>query len=184
MKRIENRARAIRAILCVTLLTATFLRVAHAQQDSKDAAYFCKGEIAAGLAYSDSLKKWEGNKLPSEGSFSQFTLRLRFLAGHERTNPSGDAQDVSDYEVTIYEVDAKSATPCRSAGTGFVTKIVSVVDDEGNLECVTETRSFKFNLATKRFISAFLHGFVDGIESNDNTPMVTGGTCAEIDREK
>jgi hypothetical protein len=129
-------------------------------------------------------KKWQGDKLPSEGSFSQFTLRLRYLAGRERTNPSGDQEDVSDYEVTITEVDAKSATPCRSAGTGFVTKIVSVVDDDGNLECIAETRSFKFNLGTKRFISAFLHGYVDGIENNDNTPMVTGGTCAEIDHEK
>jgi hypothetical protein len=183
MKQSEARARIVRAIFRSMLLAALFLPIAYAQE-SKDASYFCTREMAAGLAYNNSLKRWEGVQLPSEGSFSKFVLRMRFLKERVQKNILDELEDVSDYEVTITEAGSNSGFPCRSGGVGFATKIVTVVDDEGELDCSARTYSFKFNLENRRFISVFLHGYVDGAESNENTPMMSGGICTEIDHRK
>jgi len=180
MKQREFGAQIIRTIVCSSLLAIVLSPISHAE-NSKDASYFCVREMTAGLKYNNSFKKWEGVQLHSEGSFNKFILRMKFLKERVQRNILGDEEDVSDYEVTITEAETNYGFPCRSAGTGFATKIVTVVDDEGNLDCSARAFSFTFNLENKRFISVFLHGYVDGIDSNENSPMVSGGTCTEID---
>src|SRR5262245_21392765 len=39
---------------------------------------------------------------------------------------------------------------------------------------------FTFNMNNSRFISADLFGYADGLDKNDNTPMIEIGTCAAI----
>jgi hypothetical protein len=40
---------------------------------------------------------------------------------------------------------------------------------------------YQFNLRTNRFLGAYLEGYVDGKDNNDDTPFVSGGTCSKID---
>src|SRR5262245_791823 len=66
-------------------------------QLGKDASYFCTEEVAAGLAYNERMKKWNGTALNTNRGF---VLRLKFL----RTRLQvflGSNVTVHDYEVTI-----------------------------------------------------------------------------------
>jgi hypothetical protein len=152
-------------------------------QGAEDASYFCTREMAAGLAYNSSLRKWEGAQLPSEGSFSKFILRMKVINERVRRNALDEEEDVIVYEVTITDAETNNAFPCKSAGTGVNTKIV-VAGVEQNVVCSARAYNYTFNLEDKRFVSVYLHGYVDGVDSNENTPMVSGGTCAKIDRGK
>jgi len=163
------------------MLFAAVLSPISRAQNSEDASYFCIREMAAGLTYNSSLKKWAGVQLGSEGSFSKFILRMRFLKERVQRNVLDEEEDVSDYEVTITEAETNYGFPCRSAGAGVITRIVTVVGDDGNLDCSARAYSFTFNIENNRFISVFLHGYVDGIDNNENSPMVSGGTCTKID---
>jgi hypothetical protein len=183
MKQRKISAKIICTIACSTLLASVIAPTSHAQ-NSEDASYFCTSEMAAGLAYNATLKKWEGVQLSAEGSFSRFILRMKFLKERVQRNIADEEEDVNDYEVSITEAGTNSAFPCRSAGTGVRTKIITVVGDDGNVECSARTYNFTFNLENNRFISVFLYGYVDGIDNNENTPMVSGGTCIKIDQGK
>jgi hypothetical protein len=188
MKRRQIRTQIICTIICSALLAVTMPAVSYAEdvedaEDSEDASYLCTREIAAGLAYNKARKKWEGVRLPSDGSFSRFILRMKFLKERTQRNVLGENETVNDYEITITETETNNAFPCRSAGTGIHTKIV-VVGDDDNVACSARTYDFTFNVETNRFISVYLHGYADGIDSNENTPMVSGGTCAKIDQTK
>lgn len=183
MKQRKINAKIICTIVCSTVLTAVFALTSHAQ-NSEDASYFCTRQMAAGLAYNATLQKWEGVQLSAEGSFSRFILRMKFLKERVHRNILDEEEDVNDYEVSITEAGTNSPFPCRGAGTGFSTKIITVVGDNGDVECSARTYSFTFNIESNRFISVFLHGYVDGIDDNENTPMVSGGTCTKIDHGK
>ena len=183
MRRKEIGAQIIGVIVCSMLLAAELTPISYAQE-FKDVSYLCVREMAAGLTYNDSLKKWEGAQLRSEGSFNKFILRLRLLKERVQKNVMDEEEDVSDYEVTLTEMETNNEFSCRKAGGGIAAKIVTVVDDEGVFACSARTHSFTFNLEKKRFISIFVHGYVDGIDNNENIPMVSGGTCVEIDQAK
>jgi hypothetical protein len=178
MRRPGIAAQIVGAI--VSALSVAALPVGAYGQDSDDASYLCMREMAAGLAYNNSLKKWEGAPLHSEGSFNRFTLRMRFLHDRVRRNTSGEEEDVTDYEVTITEAETNYGFPCTSGGGVVLGRIVTVGDDDA-LECSANGYGFRFNLESNRFISVFLRGYLDGIDSGENAPMLSGGTCTKID---
>jgi len=182
MERMKISTQFICAIVYLTLLGAMVPLTSDAQE-AEDASYFCKSEMAAGLTYNSRLKKWEGVQLSSESSFSKFILRMKFMNERVRRNVLGEEEDVIDYEVTVTEAEANNSFSCRSVGSGVNSKII-VVGDEQNVVCSARTYSFTFNLENNRFISVYLHGYVDGVDSNENTPMLSGGTCTKIDQGK
>ena len=44
-----------------------------------------------------------------------------------------------------------------------------------------ENADYVFSLKTNRFLSIYSIGYMDGEDSNENTPSVSGGTCTKID---
>jgi hypothetical protein len=64
----------------------------------------------------------------------------------------------------MYEHDAKSNVP--------------VIADQFNRSA--SMSEYTINLVTNRFFAAYLQGYIDGKENNDNTPAVLAGTCTKI----
>lgn len=182
MRQRNLNAQIYHAVVGALLFAAILSPIAWAE-DSEDASYFCTREMAAGLAYNSSLEKWEGVKLPSGGSFSRFIFRMKFLGDRVQRNSLDENEDVNDYEVTVTEAETNTAFSCRSAGTGIHSKIV-VVGEDDNVVCSARNYNYTLNRENNRFVSVYLHGYVDGVDSNENTPMVSGGTCTKIDQTK
>ena len=154
-------------IACVPLTTAS-------AQPGNDASYFCTEEVSGGLAYDVRMKKWKGTALNTN---RRFVLRLKFLRTRFQTVLGSNAM-VHDYDVTI--TDAGSNTPQFCEHHDQPVTVIAVL---GWLNCNADpfAYSYKFNLGTNRFISAYLFGYADGIDANENTPSISGGTCTKID---
>src|SRR5262245_6976474 len=153
-----QRSSTILGLLC--LLTS----LAFAQ--SKDVAYRCVGEPAGGLSYNEQTKKWEGASFRPQ---QQFVLRMKFVRARE---------NVSDYGATATTSGKDTGLPCTTTDTE---ETVTVVDSDRSFSCTTVAYDYVFNLSTNRFLSMYVYGYVDGKDSNDNTPVVEGGTCTKID---
>lgn len=91
---------------------------------------------------------------------------------------------VTDYEIT--KTDAGSNVP-----NWCVTDIhkiqyppaVTVIDSGGLVECEwgDAYEQFIFSSKDNRFLETNLYGYVNSGESNDDTPLVRGGTCTKIE---
>src|SRR5665213_4538844 len=111
----QIKVEIIRTIIWSTLFAAFAVPASHAQTPN-DAAYLCTSEMAVGVEYNKSLKKWEAVTVGSEGLFSKFILRLKHLKDRVQRGPSGENEDVTDYVVTITETGTNAAVqPARRA---------------------------------------------------------------------
>ena len=133
-------------------------------QQSKDGAYSCAAESSGGIFYNDQTKKWAGT---SFRPLSKFILRLKYV----RTTTEGD-----EYAVTVTPNGRNDALPCISYRTQLVQ-----TDEFGFLVCRTEFHNYKFNLKTGRFVEVYLMGYINGHDTNDDTPVVSGGVCTKIE---
>jgi hypothetical protein len=145
--------------------------IATAEQ-RRDGSYLCVEEAAGGLFYNANSNKWEGATFRPSG---KFILRLKFVQSRTEIlgGVGGMSISVDDYQVTKEGGD--SAVPCDRAHK----KTAGLYD--GVLICDATLHSYKFDFQTNRFLRAYLVGFIDGKDSNDNTPHVAGGTCTKID---
>jgi len=171
-------------ILSAAILIASVTSANAQFVPSGDASYLCTAEIAGGLAYDDEMKKWKGTtfetdkKRMSFGWDKKFVLRLKFLRSRIEKFLSKD-ELVHDYRVTMGPADGFTfELPCTGRGPD---KAVPV-DVFGWVRC-SGAGSFehKFSLITNRFLSAYLDGYVDGLDIKEETPLVLGGTCTKID---
>ncbi|HEY6020763.1 MAG TPA: hypothetical protein VIY48_12970 [Candidatus Paceibacterota bacterium] len=133
-------------------------------QQPNEGAYSCAAESSGGIVYNEQTKKWEGT---SFRSITKFTLKLKYV----RTATNAD-----EYDVTITPQGRNDALPCLSYRTQLVQ-----IDEFGYLICRTEFFDYKFNLKAGRFIEAYLMGYVNGHNSNDDTPMLSGGVCTKVE---
>jgi hypothetical protein len=100
----------------------------------------------------------------------RFVLRLKFL--QSRTEKD---QQVHDYKVTIIKSGTSSALACESVGD-------SVAVTNERVECTSTMTNYQCNLENNRFLGSYPHGYVDGIDNNEDTPPhVSGGKCMKID---
>ena len=46
----------------------------------------------------------------------------------------------------------------------------------------TKFFNYKFNFSKAgRFVEAYLMGYINGLDTNDDTPMLSGGACTKIE---
>jgi len=140
------------------MATITFA-VSFAQQ-SQEGTYSCAAESSGGIFYNDQTKKWEGTGFRP---LSKFVLRLKYA----RTTTKGD-----EYAVTVTPNGRNDALPCISPRTEL-----AQIDEFGFLVCRTEFYNYRFNLNSGRFVEAYLMGYINGHDTNDDTPLVAGGVC-------
>ena len=143
---------------------ATITVSASLAQQPNEGAYSCAAEFSGGIVYNHQTKKWEGS---SFRPLSKFTLKLKYV----RTEANGD-----EYAVTITSSGRNDALPCISYRTQL-----AQIDEFGYLVCRTKFFNYKFNLKAGRFVEAYLMGYINGLDTNDDTPMLSGGACTKIE---
>ncbi len=52
--------------------------------------------------------------------------------------------------------------------------------DVEQVDCLTSGGDLTLNLKTLRYIQILLYGYIDGVDSNDNTPAITIGKCSPL----
>lgn len=155
------------ALLCTTSVQA---------QDFKDASYFCTVEMAGGISYDGSSKRWQSTIFNPSG---KFVLRLKFEhAKMEKLFSFSELEKVGYYSISMTNAGTNSPSVCRRYG-GDTTPHVQIRD--GYFYCSRNLTDYKFNLRTNRFVSSYMVGYIDGEDKNDNTPAITAGTCTKID---
>ena len=157
-----GRLMFLRMLLWPFMATIT-VAVSFAQQ-ATEGTYFCAAESSGGIFYNDQTKKWEGT---SFRPLSKFTLRIKYV----RTTTQGD-----EYAVTVTPYGRDVALPCTSHRTQL-----AQIDKFNYLGCRTEFYDYKFNLKASRFVEAYLIGYINGHDTNDDTPVVSGGVCTKIE---
>jgi hypothetical protein len=144
--------------LVTVIVTASFA------QQSNEGAYSCAAESSGGIAYNEQTKRWEGT---SFRPLSKFILKLKYV----RTATNGD-----EYAVTVTPDGRNDLLPCISSQTQLVQ-----IDQFDYLVCRTEFFNYKFNLKAGRFVEAYLMGYVNGRDNNDDTPLLSGGVCRKLE---
>jgi len=132
-------------------------------QQPNEGEYYCAAESSGGIVYNERMKKWEGTNFRP---FSKFTLKFKYV----RTTPNGD-----EYAVTITPEGKSDVLQCYPYRTQF-----PQFDEFGYLICRTDFFNYKFNLKAGRFVEAYLMGYINGRDTNEDTPMLSAGTCTKI----
>ena len=132
-------------------------------QQPNEGAYYCAAESSGGIVYNERTKKWEGTNFRP---FSKFTLKFKYV----RTTPNGD-----EYAVTITPDGKNDVLQCYPYRTQF-----PQFDEFGYLICRTDFFNYKFNLKAGRFVEAYLMGYINGRDTNEDTPMLSAGTCTKV----
>jgi hypothetical protein len=152
-----------RKILLLPLMATMTFAVSFAQQ-SKDGTYSCTAQTSGGIFYNSKTKKWEGT---SFRPLSKFVLSVKYV----RTTA-----DVDEYAVTVMPDGSSDALACTADRTPLIQ-----FDETDFLVCRTKFYDYKFNLKAGRFVEAYLMGYVNGQNSNDDTPVLSGGVCTRIE---
>src|SRR5215813_10849546 len=151
-----------RILLLPFMATITF--AASFAQQAKEGTYSCAAESSGGIFYNNQTKKWEGTGFRP---LSKFVLKLKYV----RT-----ATEVDEYAATITPDGSNDAIACGADRTQLVQ-----IDELDFLICRTRFYNYKFNLKTGRFVEAYLMGYINGQDTNDDTPVVSGGACRKIE---
>jgi len=150
-------------IFISSIMATMIVGVSFAQQ-TREGAYSCAAESSGGIFFNDRTKKWEGTGFRP---LSKFVLRLKYV----RTTAERD-----EYGATITLNGRNDALPCLPYRTQL-----AQIDELGFLVCRTDFYNYKFNLKAGRFVEAYLMGFTTGQDTNDDTPLVSGGVCTKIE---
>ncbi|HEX3339849.1 MAG TPA: hypothetical protein VHT68_11845 [Pseudolabrys sp.] len=149
-------------IFLVPFIPAMLITVGFAQQ-SNEGAYSCVAESSGGIFYNDQTKKWEGTRFRP---LSKFVLRLKYV----RTTALGD-----EYAVSVSPEGKNDPQSCTSHRTQF-----ALFAEPGLLACRTEFYAYRFNLKSGRFVEAYMMGYVNDHNTNDDTPVISGGRCTKM----
>jgi hypothetical protein len=150
-------------ILLLPLMATMTFAVSFAQQ-SKEGSYSCAAVSSGGIFYNNRTKKWEGTGFRA---LSKFVFKITYV----RTTTG-----VDEYAVTITPDGSNDALSCTADRMPLVQ-----IDELDFLICRTKFFSYKFNLKAGRFVEAYLMGYVNGQDSNDDTPVVSAGVCTKIE---
>jgi len=143
--------------------------------EPKDVSYFCVAEAAGGLSFSAPQKKWVGTVFKVT---EKFVLRLKYIDAKFGTGKWDKDELYTNFEVALTPAGTNSESRCLQLGSGDK-KSVSVSQYD-SFTCSASIEEYYFNLKTNRYLNVYPFGYVDGTDSNENTPSVTGGVCTKI----
>jgi hypothetical protein len=158
-------------ILVLAMAAIVLVRPAHAQEH--DGSYYCVTEFVGGVAYDETLKKWDSAK---------FRPHEKFVVHFKHAGPHmvGDQSYTDDYLVTITPSGSNKTEVCKGWYPEMHDKI-EFTRDVGRGDCQTILRRYIFGLKYNRFLSTFEAGdYVLGIDQRGDTPSISGGTCTKI----
>lgn len=127
------------------------------QANNDGASFLCSPVANGGIYYNEQSKKWSGT------SFSTST-ELFTIQGNYQGNGSDER-----YPFQIIKMGEKY--PSGYCEQGF--------SDAGWLLCQS-FGPFYFSRETMRYMSFYNFGYLDGVDNNDNTPVLEVGECVQI----
>ena len=117
----------------------------------EDPKWICVAEAATGFMYIEG--KWVVVNFDVEAS--------RYLVSNKPW--------LGDMRYQVVRLGEEYGSACQENGP---TK-------EGFLQC-KGLKQFLININTLRYVKAYLYGFADGTDNNDNTPHIERGTCSPL----
>jgi len=191
-----------RGLFRLWIVGAALFPTSNAFAQSKDVAYHCVGEAAAGLSYNEKTKKWEATAF---FPLQDFVLKMKFRGARVWKERTVLAEQVSDYKVTVTECLPYDMISCakRPSGESMAIwcrnafyfgddpnktvsddpdKTVTVSDRLRTFSCANFSYDYQFNLGTNRFLATYPHGYTDSRGTNAvNDPFLEVGKCTKID---
>ena len=147
---------------------------AYAQQP-KDEAYFCEAKVTGGLLFDEQTNDWKGVDFKST---DRFVLRIKYLRSEEKAIGGLGDLLVRYVNVTVTDQGQKAGSDC-TIGIGLKNKEIMVFEKWKVIKCETFFKQYDFNLASGRFLSSYMMGYIDG-DKNENNPSIAGGVCTKI----
>jgi hypothetical protein len=159
--------------LILAAASIVFFVVSAARADNeKDATYYCAPQITSGVAYDERGKRWIASTFkPTE----KFVLKLQFL-NEKRQAESGPGWAYYEYNVWVTREGESTPTSCKTINSAKP----EIVRGTEVLRCDAVLFELTFNMNTNRFLTAYLYGYVNGKDNNDDTPAVSVGICTKI----
>src|SRR6266478_1692918 len=114
-----------------------------AQQLVNNGAYFCTAEIAGGLYYNQSAKRWQSSTFQPD---HKFVVRVQYLETKKETLAEGIMETYGYYEISITESGKSFPSPCWSLGGEHVGKM----DRYKQIDCSAGVRDYRFNFEYNR----------------------------------
>ena len=139
--------------------------------ERSDGAYYCAVNFAGGIAYNDTLKRWEGALFNPSGNF---VAKLSFHESKKKSIGSFTF-DLDEYDVTITEERDNSVTD-----NCLHDKKPPTNEEKFGMSCNTGLKEYKFNFDNHRFMKIYTEGYVTGVDNNNDTPAISGGLCTKI----
>jgi hypothetical protein len=88
------------------------------------------------------------------------------------------------YQIHVNRLGEQSQVACNAFGAPLDVRALPVpvhIWNGGQFECsVSGLYIHKFNLRTLRFMEVYLAGFIDGQDTDENTPAITIGRCTKL----
>jgi hypothetical protein len=165
----------MRAIIVVAVIVNTCLIGPLYAQMPAEQTYFCIAEMAGGLSYSTTEKRWRGATFKAN---EKFVLKLKLNRTRVQKDFLGKDETVGDYSVTVTESGKNVSQPCYGKRAPHPKEVT--LDEYMIVNCSHNLTDYRFNLKTNRFMGVYFIGYVDGADNNENTPAITGGTCTRI----
>lgn len=147
---------------------------APARSQQYDGSYYCVAEFAGGIAYNESLKKWDSATFrPSH----KFVVRFKYAGPHKEAE--GIQSYTDDYFVTVTRSGSAEAKACRNYKN--LDKI-EFTSDGVRGDCEVFPHRYIFSLKYKRFQATFEAAdyVLRSDEKNSDTASISGGTCTKI----
>ncbi|MEH2533738.1 hypothetical protein V1277_006966 [Bradyrhizobium sp. AZCC 1588] len=144
--------------------------------EPRNASFYCRVEFSGGISINEISKRWDSvHFVPVQ----RFTLKLQFISSDVRKDGQGNDESVTNFKATIIR-DDPSHMPASWFPSGCETNITVKLDDPW-FSCSSGVSSYNINLGLYRFLSSYMAGYVDGSETNDAKPSMSGGTCYPIE---
>ncbi|MCK1459614.1 hypothetical protein IVB34_14755 [Bradyrhizobium sp. 2] len=143
--------------------------------EPRDRTYYCTPEAVGGVRYDEQLKKWRSANFRPSGNF---VLKLQYVSSRKDRMFSGaDESTVHEFKVTVTEAGSSKELPCTNMRDY---KLPISVWPDGWVLCSASLSEYKFSPANNRYLAAYLVGFVDGTDNNEDTPSIAVGVCTKI----
>lgn len=132
--------------------------------------FLCIEEYAGGIGFDQTNGRWKSTIF---NPVDRFVLKVTFhhLEEHEFWG------ERSFYSVQITPVGEDTPLTCYPTRQGAEYVEISTY---GIGWCEAMLHTYKFGFSTMRYLSAYQQGFVEAEEYNENTPVMSGGTCTRF----
>jgi hypothetical protein len=148
---------------------------AHSQQQSNTATYYCGAEWAGGGRFNSATGRWEGI------GFNPNSLDYKFILKVRRVRNALDAlgqllgPEYASYNITITPSGVNPTVDCLAGA--YPSQVV--IARLGRIKCDTELYEYAFSLDFNRFLQVYTGAYLNSNGSKDDTPSISGGTCAQ-----